>query len=350
VPNCEPISGFDSARDEWSELADRSGNVFATWEWASAWWRHFAEDMEPVLLRCHEGDRPLAILPLYVYRRGPLRILRFIGHGPGDVLGPVCAAEDRGAVGAALAEALRSDVDRRWHAFLAERLPAGSLSQAIGGTVLQRESCPELEIGGRSWDEYLASCSRNLREKLRRNTRKIERQHELRYRLCDDPDRLDADMDTLFELHTARWGEGSSFTRPPVVAFHRDFAAIALKRGWLRLWHMEIDGKAAAAWYGFRFGEVEHFYQSGRDPRFDRYSAGFLMLTRTIQAAFDDELRAYSFLRGDEPYKDRFATSDPGLETRALGYGPLSATAIRAGSATLNRSTGLRSRVAALMR
>lgn len=350
MSSCEPIANFEAGRDEWSDLAERSGSVFATWEWATAWWRHFGESSEPVLLRCTDQEGTFAILPLCRSQRGPLRILRFIGYGPGDMLGPVCAPADREKAGTALHEALADGSAGPAHVLLAERLPVGALGEALGGRHLQREASPEMEIGGRSWEDFVAAQSRNMKEKLRRNTRKLEKQHELNFRLCEDPDRLQDDLDTLIRLHRARWGEGEgAFQREDVVAFHHDFAAAALAKGWLRLWTMEVDGEPAAAWYGYRFGRTESFYQSGRDPSFDRFSIGFLMLMRTVQAAFEDGLDRYAFLRGDEPYKDRLAESDPGLETRALGKGPLGSAIVGLGGRALG-SQRIRQRVADAMR
>src|SRR4029077_17816002 len=121
----------------------------------------------------------------------------FIGYGPGDMLGPICDPGDREAAGAALRDGLTEGGAGPWHVLLAERLPIGALGEALGGRQLQREASPELEIGGRSWEEFLASRSRNMKEKLRRNTRKLEREHQLSFRLCEDPDRLDDDLDTL---------------------------------------------------------------------------------------------------------------------------------------------------------
>ena len=130
-----------------------------------------------------------------------MRVLRFVGHGASDVLGPVCDPGDAAEAGAAILNGLREGLAGRWNVFLAERMPAGPLGDSMGGKVLQAEANPSLEIGGRSWDEYLAASSKNLREKLRRNTRKLEREHELRYRLCEDPNRLEQTLDTLFRLH-----------------------------------------------------------------------------------------------------------------------------------------------------
>jgi CelD/BcsL family acetyltransferase involved in cellulose biosynthesis len=135
-------------------------------------------------------------------------------------------------------------------------------------------------------------------------------------------------MDTLFALHRLRWGDDSGFL--PRAAFHREFAAVALERGWLRLWLLELDGRPAAAWYGLRFGGVEHYYQSGRDPAFDSLSAAFVLLAHTIRAAFDDGAREYRFGRGQDPYKYRFTGQDPGLETIAATRGPAAGAALGA--------------------
>jgi CelD/BcsL family acetyltransferase involved in cellulose biosynthesis len=343
----EPFKELESRRRLWSELATRSGNVFATWEWADVWWRHFAAGETPAFVECRLDSRPFAILPLYVARRGPLRFLRLIGHGPGDVLGPVCAPADAELAGLALGRVAR-ELDLP-PLLLAERLPSGAVAEGVGGRLLQREANPRLDIDGATWDEYLATRSRNLREKVRRSARKLKRSHEVAYRLCEGPERLDLAFDTLLRLHKDRWGGEGAFERESVVSFHRELTAVMLERDWLRLWTMEIDGEPAAAWYGYRFGATESFYQSGRDRRFDSHSAGFLMLAHTIEAAFADGLERYAFLRGNEPYKDRFATADDGLETRALGSRAFTRLGIAVGAAAL-RSPRLRRLAAVAIR
>jgi CelD/BcsL family acetyltransferase involved in cellulose biosynthesis len=142
-------------------------------------------------------------------------------------------------------------------------------------------------------------------------------------RLTHDPGSLDGDLDVLFALHERRWPESSFGTRQ---AFHRDFAAAALQRGWLRLWILEVDGIPAAAWYGFRFGNVEHFYQSGWHPEFAADSVGQVLLVHTMRAAFEDGCTTYRFGRGGEAYKSRYAKEDAALTTfawprTALGKG-----------------------------
>jgi CelD/BcsL family acetyltransferase involved in cellulose biosynthesis len=340
-------AAFAAMREDWDRLALESGDIFATYEWATVWWEHFGRG-EPALLPLTHGDRLLGIAPLYVQQRGPLRIVRFIGSRVGDTLGPVCAPVDQGEAGAALLAALKGGAAGPWHALLAERVPIGPLGDALGGDVLQREAAPELELRG-TWDEYVAAASKNLREKLKRNTRKLERDHKLEFRLCTERTEVDADFDSLVRLHKLRWSDGGAFRDEAVVDFHREFAQAAFEEGRLRLWSTLVDGEAVAAWYGFRYAGTEFYYQSGRDPRWDRFSVGFLMLMRTLQAAFEDGLDRYSFLRGDEPYKSRFTHAGDRIETQAVGNGALASLGIRAGGAALEWPW-LRRRVTAAMR
>ena len=40
-------SELEALREDWDRLATASGNVFLTWEFAAAWWRHFGAGREP---------------------------------------------------------------------------------------------------------------------------------------------------------------------------------------------------------------------------------------------------------------------------------------------------------------
>ena len=42
-------------------------------------------------------------------------------------------------------------------------------------------------------------------------------------------------------------------------SFHRDFALVACRKRWLRLWILDVNGEPAAASYGFRFAGSESF-------------------------------------------------------------------------------------------
>lgn len=315
----ERFATLEAASEAWPSLAERSENLFASWEWVSTWWRHFGRERPfmGAIARRPNGE-PVALFPLYLFRRRPLTVLRFLGHGTGDWVGPIHAPGHDEPAAAALQATLAAVP--RWDVLLAERLrPDLQSTGALAGATLRKESFPILPFRKRSWDQLLDERSSNFREQVRRRERRLARTHRLSYRLSTDPGRLDGDLDLLFELHRARWATGSSSAFAGArEAFHREFAHLALARGWLRLWVMELDGEPVAVWYGFRYAEKEWYYQAGRDPSRDSGSVGFVLLCHTIRAALEDGAEAYWFLRGGEAYKSRFAEEDPGVQTVAL--------------------------------
>jgi CelD/BcsL family acetyltransferase involved in cellulose biosynthesis len=323
------IEDLEALADEWRQLAGRTGNVFATWEWASIWWRHFGAGHRSLITSCRTADgRLVALLPFYLWSSSrPLRVLRFIGHGPGDELGPIYAPPDRAAVVQAIGPALAR---LPWNIFVGEHLPIdASWSALLGAKVIARDGNPRLRNPPGGWNGFLARQSTHFRKRLRWQERQLGRHHQVVYRLVQDREQLSASLDTLFRLHQLRWQAGTSGFQPRAT-FHREFAATALERGWLRLWLLELDAQPAAALYGFRFGSVESHYQGGRDPSFDRLTLGFLLLAHAIRQAFDDGVAEYRFLHGHDAYKYRFADEDPGLETIALTRGIAARAALSA--------------------
>ena len=302
-------------KEDWNALAARSRNLFGTWEWAETWWRHFGGDGELRTTRV-----PSAVLPLYVERKGPLRLLRFLGQGHADEVGPVCAPEDRDAAAAGLRDALAAG---GYHLFLGDGLTPG-WGELLGARVVERTRSPVVSLDTGSWDDFLATRSSNFRQQLRSAERRLA-DRGAAFRLTDR-ERLDGDLDALFALHRKRWPGSPWFA--DAEAFHRDFAALALERSWLRLWTLEVESRPVAAWLGYRFAGIESYYQAGRDPTLQKERVGFVLLAHSIREALADGMDEYRLLRGDEAFKYRFATSDPGLELLARPNGALGRAAL----------------------
>jgi CelD/BcsL family acetyltransferase involved in cellulose biosynthesis len=283
---------------------------------------------------------PVAIVPLYEWWNRGLPVLRFVGHGPSDQLGPVCEPGSDAAA-AAVSEAMGAIPLRRF-VLLAEQVAGDHrFGELTGSRPLYREASPMLRFEHESWDEFLTRRARNFRQQVRRFPRKLSELGTLSYRLAADPERLPQDLDTLFDLHRQRWASGAT---PFLLAesFHREFAAQALRRGWLRLWFLEINGTPVGALYGFRFAGAESAYQSGRDPALRQQPLGFVLLAHAVREALTDGMGEYRLLRGGEAYKERFATSDPGLETFGLPRGASARFLLTAASAARGRSLGVR--------
>ncbi|MCU1369960.1 MAG: hypothetical protein JWO77_1154 [Ilumatobacteraceae bacterium] len=306
----EPVDGIDDLSEAWDELAAAGDNVFATRTWLTAWWHHFGRDrpLQIHALRDPVDGRLVAIVPLYRSARVPVRTIRFLGHGPTDQLGPVCAVADRARALAAIPAVLTRAGS--WDLAIADELPDLGAGPPGGATVMARTPAQVVAFGDAGGDAWLAARSANLRDQLRRSHRKLAGLGRVSFRTTDDPAQLDRDLDRLFDLHDRHWSRRPGGSRAYLgrEAFHRDVARSFLDLGWLRLRFLELDGLPVAALHSFWFDGVESHYQAGRDPAFDACSVGLLVHEHAIRASADAGDREYRFLRGDEPYKARLAS------------------------------------------
>ena len=132
----------------------------------------------------------------------------------------------------------------------------------------------------------------------------------------DEDERREA-IEILFHLHHDRFvdrGGSDALHTEALRDFHRELSAIALKRGWLRLYVLWLDRKPAAALYGFRYGKSFLFYQAGFDRGFARHSVGLVAMGLAIRAAIEEGAQEFDLLHGDETYKSLWARSWRELE------------------------------------
>jgi CelD/BcsL family acetyltransferase involved in cellulose biosynthesis len=316
----EVLDDWDGLGAEWDALAAASGNVFATREWVSCWWRHLGAGRTRAALVVRSADEgAVAVVPLYVWARRPLTVLRFAGHRGAGTVTPACRPEDAERVGAAIRAALPQlgcDV------LLADALPTDpAWAEHLAGRVVNVLPSPTLALRA-SWEDQRRGFSSNLRQELGRKERRLERERGLGYRLVTGPDEAGPAFETLLELHGSRWDGATTFADPAFREFQRAFAQAAARAGWLRLWLLELGGAPVAAWYGLRFGGSETYYQAGRDPDAGPESIGTVLLARTIRAAVEDGgVSEYRFGPGGSPYKYRFADRRDVLHVATVGRG-----------------------------
>lgn len=313
----------DAVAGEWRVLAEAQGNAFLTPEWFTAWHRHYGRASSPMLVAVRDPQGSIAgLLPLA--RVG--RAVQFAGANLGDWFGPLARSGLELEVTAAAARTVAQtgrrmlvlhnvDQGAAWVSALQEAWPRPLIRRRLQSAVL-----PYAPLTG-TWDDFLATRSRNFRSQIGRKERNLRRLHGLSYRMGNDPARLDADMEIFFRLHRARWNKdvrGSSLASDRARAHHSDFAAMALDRGWLRLWFLVAEGREVAAWYGWRIGHRYCYFNAGWDPAWADTSVGLVLLAHTVRTAIEEGAQEYSLLLGDEAYKARFATAQLPIETIAL--------------------------------
>jgi CelD/BcsL family acetyltransferase involved in cellulose biosynthesis len=167
-------------------------------------------------------------------------------------------------------------------------------------------------------EEYLAQLPSHFRRQMRRASTRLSAEGIV-YRAHRGLSILPA-LETLRRLHYGQWGERSRF----LSQFDRFAAAsrLAAEVDEVVVHELACDDFVVAAVVTFEVASRMSLYQSGRltHPRWRE--AMSVLLTSAISVACDSGLIEVDFLRGDEPYKYRFAPRERKLFRLLAAHGP----------------------------
>ncbi len=332
-------AGFSALRDEWRALLQESAadTVFLTWEWLYTWWRHVGRRSRPVLLAVRQKNGRLAALGPFARSGWEPRRLRFhktlgflgaplaSGNVGSDYLDVIVSRKAPEALGEILAEVATAGSVLEL-AQIATAATAFALASGLGvlNWKVERQPggvSPTIDLGGHTWESYLASRGREHRYSVQRKLRALRQRFAVSFDRLENESARAAALSTLIDLHHRRWrqkGASDAFSTPELRAFHEDFTRLALERGWLRLFILRLDGIAAAALYGLRYGDTFFFYQSGFDPVWGRWGVGVATMALSIEAAIAEGAKTYDMLHGEEEYKFHWANATRPLARLSL--------------------------------
>lgn len=317
----ETLVDFDAMGAEWQELLANSDAdcLFLTWEWLHTWWKHLGGKRRLHIVTLRRSGRLVAIAALAVRPRQPERLfpfraIEFMGTGSvgSDYLDIIVRHGEEAPALAALAAHFRGSrlmlelCQVKLAPTTASRLATALAREGWGATQRVTDMCPYIGIGGRSWDAYLAGLSSAHRYNLRRRIKNLHQSFQVSWERVTTEDGLHHCFRDFMDLHRARWARRrhvDALQERALVEFHEEWSAIALKRGWLRLYLLRLDGTPAAAVYGFKYRDSFLFYQSGFDPGYSAHSVGMVALAMSIRAALEEGAVEYDLLHGDEAYK-----------------------------------------------
>lgn len=90
------------------------------------------------------------------------------------------------------------------------------------------------------------------------------------------------------------------------MGFHRDVIHACARRGWIRLYCLEADGRRVAVFYCYRFRKQIFYFQAGFDPAHERLRPGLVLTGYAVQHAVEEGNTAFDFLRGEHEYKNQW--------------------------------------------
>jgi CelD/BcsL family acetyltransferase involved in cellulose biosynthesis len=305
------LQRFDEAR--WNGLLDRSRlpSVFLTWQWQTEWSQAFtAERPQQILAATDESGALAGLLPLYEEAPGRRRLLGGVDVSDYlDLIAPDGREEEVWAalLGHCAAHGGEWDLHGiRAASATATVVPALAPAAGLTATVEREDRCPVLALP-KTWDEYLARLSGKDRHELRRKMRRLERELPgASSRSHAAVDGWDEAMSRFLTLHRLSKVGKARFMDERMERFFRSATRRLAAAGWARLWFLEFEGEAVAAFLCLEYAGSVGLYNSGFDPARAVLAPGIVLLAHVIRDAIERGFPIFDFLRGEEPYKYGF--------------------------------------------
>jgi len=314
---------FDSLAPEWNDLlhASEADTPFLTHAWQIAYWRTLGEGTLRVIAVRDDGGALIGIAPLYAAAIDGKPSLRFVGGAdPSDYLDVIIARGREAEVGAVMVDALAMDAD--WARIDLYNVPETSstrtwlaqVASARGWTVTDERQVvsPVLALPD-SFDAYVDSLDKRERHELRRKLRRSEAMEGLRWYLVDGEfaSELEPEVDAFLDLMARSHPDKAAFMTPQMRRFFHEGVRAAHRGGWLQLAFLEVEGRKAATYLSFDYGDRLMIYNSGYESdALQAFSPGIVLVARLIEHAIQQGKRVVDFMRGDEEYKYRLGAKD----------------------------------------
>jgi len=311
----EPIHEFKRLKEleaEWQDLYQRApaATPFQRPEWLLPWWKTFGSGELFSFAAYNDGNRLVALAPMFLHPWNNRRHVTFIGNGISDRLGFILDPAHATTAAAAILDVIARD-RHRWDVCDLQDLSRDSVlcrivaSSSLEYALRPQYTCTSVPLRP-TWEEFHTSLPHGLRRNLRRYRERLDQQGRVTFETTHDVNKLSEPFNALVELHRARWLEktnGSMLEGTATEKFHRAAASELAHRGIVRLHSMRLDGRIIAIVYAWIERGRAYSYLGGFDPALSRFSPGVLSLEYAIEQSINEGARVFDFLRGEESYK-----------------------------------------------
>ncbi|WIM92887.1 GNAT family N-acetyltransferase [Actinoplanes oblitus] len=306
-------AAFRDLRDDWDELYRHcaTASAFQSHGWLTGWWQGYARPGRLRLTVVRRHGRLVAAAPLMLDRRGAFGVLVPLGGALADHTEVLVADDVAGPAARALAAALLAEPG--WQAVdLPESRPGAVTGTAfwdawpgrryrLASSVCQ--DLPALPLTG-----FLAQLPGKQRRTARHGLVTLNRSglvpHEV---TADEADRAVADLLRLHELQWRGRGIDPEHVSPAFAAYLCRAVTAMLATGQAALVEYRAGDRLMASHLMFVSHDSLDGYLSGVDPALRKgLDVTMTLLADALPRAHRLGLARVGFLRGEEPYKDRW--------------------------------------------
>ena len=325
-------SALASLESCWKKLEEKSNaSAFTSWSWLNAWWNNYSEGKSLHILLVEIDDSVELLLPFQVRRK------RILGLIPVDHWYNLGSKSSAGCdyLGGIFPNSLQLSITefdtivtairkkRRFLSFLHfNELGRFSFPQkheffnfiASNSHVIREEPtfCPTIQLPD-SWDDFLASLSRNFRSQIRRDIKKFQENNELTIGVHTSPEQLQEKVAELKRLNTQRisqLGKTSSFESKQLANFLDEATQELAKTQHCTFYQLYHNEKSVGIILLINDTRTQYYYLGGFDQEYKKFSPINILFVHAIQDAIANKYQEFNLLKGKEPYKYRWKAVD----------------------------------------
>ena len=289
VREINAIGELEPYRSVWTELLNRTkdASFFQTLEWLELYWKYYGSDKKLRVLLILEKDAVQGIVPLLVLRDttriGPIRFLTYPLSSWGSFYGPIGPSPEL-LLTAALNHIRQTPKD--WDVLElrfvdVEGTDGGATERALKTAGLKAYRTTQGEASlidmSMSWNDFLASKSKNWRKSYHSWERKLKQQGDLQFIRHRPRGEAHGDSDPRWDLYDAclaisekSWQsaspDGTTLCHPEVREFLRETHAVAARLGAADLTLLLLNGIPLAFGYNYYWNRNLVGLRVGYDP------------------------------------------------------------------------------------
>ncbi len=312
------IDNFYILQKEWNELLANSNNdtIFLRWEWLYNWWLVYGRGAcRLFVIIVRDNKQLIGIAPFYIKMHMKFfREINFLGSNIvcSDYLDFILLKGKEEAALSSICFFLKQH-EEYWDILHLSDMPSVSSSINFVGSFFKKykkrikeqyTSCPYINLN-LPWNDIYNSYASILKNIIRRKSKKIEKSDSglVEIKPDDDIEKFFSEFLRLNKLSLQKRGIRSPFYEKDFLEFHRKIIRALFGKEKIKFYFLKKDGKYIAGIYILIHGTKYYYYQSGFDPTFENDSPGTLLFHYCIKAAYENGVKEFDFLRGNEPYK-----------------------------------------------
>lgn len=299
----------------WNALAAAHSfpSVFLTCEWLHTWWQEVGSRQGGThlyVLLALDGDRLAGIAPFMEVEEDGEKVLRFLGDPYTDYHDVITTERHREEIVSLFLEQLQ-DERNRWDRIQLNCIPADScfLVQARARGWLRtadRAACPVVQFSDPSDYRQLTG-----KKGQARNMRLLSGKGDLQCNHYFSGTEISVRFESYRLMHRQQWDGNpeavGGFEDPLVSNFFAALIPALTAQGWLMFTELTLDAQPLAYYFSFLYGGRYWAYRPCYDTAMKLYSPGHIMLSRIIDYLHSRSCYTLDFLRGNYPYKYRYA-------------------------------------------